>query len=67
MKVEEAQRPLIKGEIFLVPCLVKRELEDEQNIWLDIKTKKILRFLYYRLLIILITMLRMVKKKVIFI
>jgi len=37
MKVEEAQRPLIKGEIFLVPCLVKRELEDEQNIWLDIK------------------------------
>ena len=40
MKVEEAQRPLIKGEIFLVPCLVKRELEDEQNIWLDIKTKK---------------------------
>jgi hypothetical protein len=40
MKVEEAQRPLIKGEIFLVPCLVKRELEDEENIWLDVKIKK---------------------------
>jgi hypothetical protein len=39
-KVEEIKRPLKKGEIYLVPCLVKKEITptDEQSLWLDIKT-----------------------------
>jgi hypothetical protein len=42
MKVEEVKRPLLKGEKFLVPCLIKKNVEimDEQEIWMDLTTKK---------------------------
>lgn len=38
MKVEDIKRPLLKGEKFLVPCLVKKELiqKDEEDLWLDL-------------------------------
>jgi len=37
-KVEDIKRPLIKGEKFLVPCLVrKRILKDDQSEWMDLE------------------------------
>ena len=37
MKVENIKRPLLKGEKFLVPCLVKKKyfLNEEQENWID--------------------------------
>lgn len=40
-KVEDVKRPLKKGERFLVPCLVRIEVEeilDEQELWMDLTT-----------------------------
>ena len=50
LKVDDIKRPLIRGEKFLVPCLVKTEVvmqeeQEEQEIWLDltnIQTKKVI-------------------------
>lgn len=37
-RVEDIKRPLKKGEVFLVPCIVRTERieKDEQEIWMDL-------------------------------
>jgi len=40
LKVDDIKRPLIKGEKVLVPCLVKTEMKDDQDIWLDLTNAK---------------------------
>lgn len=40
-KVEEIKRPLKKGEVYLVPCLVRYEIESEESeIWRDLSEPK---------------------------
>ena len=48
MKVEDVKRPLLKGEKFLVPCLVERERValDEEELWLDLTSKSTKSKLY---------------------
>ena len=48
MKVEGVRRPLLKGEKFLVPCLVKREKVslDEEELWLDLTSQSSKTILY---------------------
>jgi len=48
MKVEDVKRPLLKGEKFLVPCLVERErvMLDEEELWLDLTSKSTKSKLY---------------------
>ena len=42
MNIENINRPLVKGEMVLVPCLVRYENEfaDEQSLWLDLSKEK---------------------------
>lgn len=53
-KVEDVKRPLKKGEIYLVPCLVKRETKNlpEEDLWLDVGNGQFKKTMFYVLPII---------------